>query len=546
MKFGSIPVGEARGAILAHSIGLPGGRLKKGRILGDADVEALVDAGMTSVTVAQAEAEDVLEDAAAGRIVSALAPDPTALNLRTGAPFTGRANLYAECAGVLEVDSPVVRELNSLDEAITLATLPAFSRVSTRQMLGTVKIIPYGCPSDAVERAESLLRGKPVLRVHPVVRNSAHLILTRTPGMKPKLVEKGAEAVLSRLAALGIHDVCQEVVAHETGALAKAVAAANVDMVLILTGSATSDRGDVGPAGLIAAGGMLTRFGMPVDPGNLLFLGERGDTPVIGLPGCARSPKLNGADWVIERIACGLGVSPEDISDMGVGGLLKEISSRPQPRDGGAAAPQRPVIGAVLLAAGGSSRMRGTDKLLEPVDGAPLLRRIAEQLARSGVDEVLCVMRPGDDARGDAVAGLDMTTVPNPRAADGMATSIGAGIAALSPKVDAALIVMGDMPEISAADIDRLIAGFDPEENRSIVRSVTGDGTPGHPVLFGRRFFEALTALEGDRGARDVVREHPEFVVDVVLSGNAAITDLDTPEAWTRWRADRSGDREAS
>lgn len=539
MKFGPVPVADAKGAILAHSIGLPGGRLKKGRILGDAEIVALSDAGMQYVTVAQVEVNDVPEDAAAGRIVTALAPDPDALNLRTGAPFTGRANLYAECAGVLEVDASIARELNAVDEAITLATLPAFSRVAARQMLGTVKIIPYGCSESAVAAAEVLLHRNPVLRVHPVIRHSAHLILTQTPGMKSRLVEKGAEAVMARLTALGIHDVRQQVVPHETGALAEAVAGAKADMVLILTGSATSDRGDVGPAGLVEAGGVLTRFGMPVDPGNLLFLGEFAETPVIGLPGCARSPKLNGADWVIERIACGLEVSPEDIADMGVGGLLKEISSRPQPRDGGAVAPQRPVIGAVLLAAGGSSRMRGRDKLLEQVDGAPLLRNVAEQVSRSSVDEALCVMRPGDDKRGDALAGMDVFPVPNPRAAEGMATSIAAGISALSPRVDAALVVMGDMPEVSAADINRLIAGFDPEENRSIVRSVTSDGVPGHPVLFGRRFFEELKSLEGDRGARDVVREHPEYVVDVVLSGQAAVTDLDTPEAWVEWRSAR-------
>ena len=545
MKFGVVPVAEAKDAILAHSIGLPGGRLKKGRVLGETEIAALSDAGMQFITVAQVESDDVLEDPAAGRIVAALASEPAALNLRTGAPFTGRANLYAECAGVLEVNTSVVRELNAVDEAITLATLPAFSRVAARQMLGTVKIIPYGCKASAVEAAEALLHRHTVVRVHPVIRHSAHLILTQTPGMKQKLVEKGADAVVSRLTALGIQDVGKQVVAHQTEILAEAIAGAEADMVLILTGSATSDRGDVGPAGLVMAGGALTRFGMPVDPGNLLFLGERAETPVIGLPGCARSPKLNGADWVIERIACGLEVSPEHIADMGVGGLLKEISSRPQPRDGGAVAPQRPVIGAVLLAAGGSSRMRGKDKLLEPVDGVPLLRRIAEEVSRSGVDDVICVMRQEDDKRGAAIAGLDVSRVINPRASEGMATSIAAGVSALSPRVDAVLVIMGDMPEVSATDIDRLIAAFDPEEDRSIVRAATDNGTPGHPVLFGRRFFEELKSMEGDRGARDLLREHMEYVVDVVLTGQSAVTDLDTPEAWAEWRSSRDEDREA-
>ena len=546
MKFGPVPVRDAAGAILAHSLGVSGRRLKKGRVLNASDLAALGEARFDTVTVAQPEAGDVLEDIAAGRIVSAMVPDAEALNIRIGAPFTGRANLYAECAGVLEVDARRVRALNAIDEAITFASLPAFARVAPRQMLGTVKIIPYGCAEDGVLASEALLSDAPILKVHPVVRKSAHLILTRTPGMKESVVAKGADAVLSRLAVLGITDVTQETIPHEPQALADAIRAEAKDMVLILTGSATSDRGDVGPAGLVASGGTLSRFGMPVDPGNLLFLGDREGTPVIGLPGCVRSPKLNGADWVIERVACGLDVTPDDIADMGVGGLLKEISSRPQPREGGAAAPQRPVIAAILLAAGSSSRMRGRDKLIEPVDGAPLLQRVATQLVQSGVDEIVCVSRPEDAARREALASLALTHVENPLAAEGMATSISKGIATLSTRVDAAIVVMGDMPEIASADIDRLIAAFDPEEDRSIIRAVTPEGVPGHPVLFGRRFFEVLRNLEGDRGARAIVAEHPEFVVDVALAGQSAVTDLDTPEAWSEWQTARSQNRRAS
>jgi molybdenum cofactor cytidylyltransferase len=331
-------------------------------------------------------------------------------------------------------------------------------------------------------------------------------------------------------------DVRQQVVPHATDALAAAISGADADMVLILTGSATSDRNDVGPAGLMSAGGALTRFGMPVDPGNLLFLGTLRETPVIGLPGCARSPKLNGADWVIERIACGLEVSSQDIADMGVGGLLKEIPSRPQPRDGGAVAPQRPMIAALLLAAGGSTRMRGADKLLEEIDGKPILHRVAKMLLSSGCDNVVCVLRSEDDARRAALESLPVAKVSNPRAAEGMASSISTGIASLPANTDAVLVMLGDMPEVQTSDIDRLIAAFDPDEDRSIIRSVTPTGKAGHPVLFGRRFFEAVMALDGDRGARDIIAEHPEFVVDVVLSGEAATTDLDTPEAWAKWR----------
>ncbi|MEO0621635.1 MAG: molybdopterin-binding/glycosyltransferase family 2 protein [Pseudomonadota bacterium] len=539
MKFGPLPLNEAEGAVLAHSLSVPGGRLKKGRHLTASDLARLAEAGIAEVVAARLEPGDVPEDTAAARIAAALAPDPAALGLTVSAPFTGRTNLFAQEAGVMTLDANAVAALNALDEAVTLATLPPFARVVPRQMVATVKIIPYVAPDAAVAAAERLAARSPVVQVHALARRSAGLLLTQVPGQKDSVVEKGAEAVRRRLAGLGIALAAERIAPHRTEAIADAIASMPGEMVLILTGSATSDRADAAPAGLIAAGGRLTRFGMPVDPGNLLFLGALGDRrPVIGLPGCARSPKLNGADWVLERIACGIDVTSGEIAAMGVGGLLKEIPSRPVPRAGPAEmVARRPLVHAVLLAAGASRRMRGRDKLLEEVEGQPLLSRTAAEIAASGVDSTVAVLRPGDAPRAAALSGTGVRTVENPRAAEGMGTSLAAGLRALPADTDAALVVMADMPEISAADIDRLIAAFDPAEGREIIRATTATGRPGHPVLFSRRFFEALQALEGDRGARTILEENAEFVTDVPLAGEAATTDLDTPEAWAAWRA---------
>jgi len=539
MKFGPVALAEAEGAVLAHSVGAGRRKVKKGRRLSAADIALMAEAGLSEVVVARLEPGDVPEDRAAARIAAALAPEPGALGLSLTAPFTGRANLYATSGGVLRLDPARVAALNGLDEAVTLATLPDLARVEPRQMVATVKIIPYAAPEAAVAAAERLAAGAPVLRVHPPVLSSASLIVTALPGMKPAVIEKGAEAVRTRIASLGLALADEKSVAHETGAIAEAIAAARGEIVLILTGSATSDRADLGPSAVTAAGGRLIRFGMPVDPGNLLFLGDLGGRAVVGLPGCARSPKLNGADWVLERLACGLPVGGDAIAAMGVGGLLKEIPSRPAPRAGGWAedTARRPVVSALLLGAGGARRMGGRDKLLEPVGGIALLGRLAREIAASGADETVAVLREGDAARAAALAGTGARIAENPRAGEGMGTSIAAGIAGLRADADAVMIVMGDMPEIAAADIDRLIAAFDPAEGRAIVRATAADGRPGHPVLFGRRFFEALGALDGDRGAREVIREHGEFVLDLALEGERALTDLDTPEAWAAWRA---------
>jgi molybdenum cofactor cytidylyltransferase len=329
MKFGPVPVDQAQGAVLAHSLQLPDGKLAKGRVLNAQDIARLQAAGRAQVIVAQLGAQDIPEDDAAMALARALVPDPQAQGLRLSGAGAGRVNLIATGPGVLRVDAAAVAALNRVDPMITLATLPPLKRVVEGAMVGTVKIIAYGVERAALDAACMAATGA-VARIPPALQ-TATLIETRVgPDALP---DKGRRATAERLARLDCRLTPRVIVPHEEQALARAVAEAPGQLVLILTASATSDSADVAPAALRLAGGTVTRFGMPVDPGNLLFIGHMADgRPVIGLPGCARSPALNGADWVLERVLCGLDVSPDDIAAMGVGGLLKEMPTRPRPR----------------------------------------------------------------------------------------------------------------------------------------------------------------------------------------------------------------------
>lgn len=531
MKFGAVPVKDATGCILAHSLTINGQKFQKGLKLSEDEISSLLTAGVATVTVAEIEATDLPEDEAAALLAKRL----LAAGMTLSAPFTGRANIFAEGEGLLQVDPARIQFANDVDEAITIATLPEITRVRDRQMLATVKIIPYGASQASVAEVARRLGEGQAMTVHRRAISKASVFLTETPGMKSKLLVKGGAAIEARLTALGVEMEPPVVVPHDTNALSRALAGFSGDMALVLGGSATSDRRDVAPAAVEAAGGRIDRFGMPVDPGNLLFIGELNDKPVIGLPGCARSPKLNGADWVLEKIVAGLPVSSADIAGMGVGGLLKEIPSRPQPRE--AAIPARPKVSALLLAAGSSSRMRGADKLMELVDDIPLLRLSAEVLLASQVDEVIVVLRPDDPRRLAALDGLNVRVIENPQATEGMGASIRAGIAAVASDAGALLVALADMPDIAANDVDALIAAYDVEDGREIIRAADPTGAPGNPVLFGRRFFEPLRGLEGDEGARSILAANADLVRLVRLSSNAARVDLDTPEAWAEWRA---------
>ena len=332
MKFGPVDASKAIGAVLAHSVRVATGRLRKGLVLTGVHLAQLQEAGIKTVTVARLDPEDIHENDAAARLAAALVPDPDAAGLRLAAPFTGRVNMLARGPGVAVLDVAALQRFNSVHPMITIATVPPHQQMADGGMVATIKIIAYAVPGGAVAQAAKAAQG--ALRLAGPVLRSADLVVTNIPGGAPN--DKGIRAISARVRALGMELSEIFEVAHEEAALAGTLAQTRGDMVLILTGSATSDPEDVGPSALRRAGGRVTRFGMPVDPGNLLFLGEMGadsaTRPVIGLPGCARSPALNGADWVLSRVACGIAVTGDDIAGMGVGGLLKEIPTRPQPR----------------------------------------------------------------------------------------------------------------------------------------------------------------------------------------------------------------------
>ncbi|WP_071796974.1 molybdopterin-binding protein [Natronohydrobacter thiooxidans] len=328
MRFGPHPVAQAEGAILAHSVTIAGGRLRKGRVLCAEDVAALRAAGHDSLTLARLDPGDVHEDDAAIALARALVPAPDAAGLTLKPVGTGRVNIVAAGPGLVRLEAARINAVNNVDPAITVATLPDLMRVDPGAMVATVKIITYGVAQPALHSA--CLAGAGSMKILPPVLRHASLIQTRVDARADGA--KGHSVTAARLDRLAVTLDPPCIVPHQIAPLAEALRAASGELILILTGSATSDAFDTAPQALRQAGGSVAHFGMPVDPGNLLFLGQLGARRVIGLPGCAKSPALNGADWVLERVICGLEVTPADIMAMGVGGLLKEIPTRPRPR----------------------------------------------------------------------------------------------------------------------------------------------------------------------------------------------------------------------
>jgi molybdenum cofactor cytidylyltransferase len=534
MKVETLPVAEASGCTLVHGQTRDGHRYRKGQVLTAEDVAQLAEAGVTEITVAIFESDDVDENTAARRLAEAV----TGAGVRTGVEGTGRVNLFSRHNGLVTLDAAAVDRINAIDEGITIATLRPLDRVEDDQVVATIKIIPFAVSEQNLAQTEHLAReAGSVVSVRAYRPRKVALIQTDLPGLKESVVEKTNEVISQRVTAMGSELSDMRTVAHDTASITKGLSAAitsGAELVLIIGASATVDRLDEIPMAITEAGGKIDHFGMPVDPGNLIVVAHIGDVPVLALPGSARSPRPGGNDLILERIMADIPVDSAHIMAMGVGGLLKEIPSRPLPRTAAAPRQQRdtqsaPRYAAIILAAGQSRRMGTINKVLINVDGKPMARHAIDAARAAGADPVIVVT--GHDA--DAVRrtlGGDVAYVHNPDYAQGLSTSLRAGISAVPNSCDGALVALSDMPRIRPDHIRQIMRAHDPDEGH-VICVPTWNGKRGNPVLWDRRFFDDFMALGGDVGAKHLIVENADLVIEVPIDDDAVLMDVDSPAA---------------
>jgi|GEM_PF-100265 len=532
ISFGEFPCETAIGLTLAHSLVFGERKLIKGHVLTVDDVEHLKLAGIKHVTGARLQPDELSEDDSAASVAALLAGK----NVEPRKPYTGRCNLHAGTRGVVVIDADCVQRVNRIDEAITVGTLPPWSVVRKGQVIATVKIIPLGVSRRLVEACR-LAIDVPPLAVAELLPHRAALISSELPGTKENAFAHATASTRQRLEALGsrlaLEVRCQHRIDFLEDALRQSLAA-GCDLILLFGATTTKDRNDVAPAAIVAAGGRIERMGMPVEPGNMLTLAYIGTVPVIVLPGCARSQRLNGLDWVLRRLLAKLPLHTDDIAAMGVGGLIRSAPDEVEghetetllpplpPPD-----PNKPRIAALVLAAGRSSRMNGKNKLLEPLAGIPLLLRAVNAALASLAASVTVVTGNAEDRVKAVVSGKNIRLVHNPDYESGMASSLRRGIESLPADVDGAMVLLADMPLINAAHIDALIEEFTARP-RVIVPTV--NGKRGNPVLWPRSFFKEICAIEGDRGARELLDRHADRITCLELASEAILADVDTEE----------------
>ena len=337
MKFEPVPLSEAEGKILGHNIAGANGQrlLRKGRQLTAADLESLRALGRQSVYVAQLEETDIEENTAARRVAEAVSGP----GLHTQGAASGRANLLAEKQGICRIDVERLIQINECD-GITLATLMNHTPVHARQIVATVKIIPYAVPESAVRVAEAVGgKFKPIVRVDALPSRSVGMILSGSTSVHQKVVTDFAP-LQDRIEKLGSSVTRTDFVAlddeSDEAALAEMLrqqVSAGIRMILLAGETAIMDEQDIIPRAIERAGGKIESVGAPVDPGNLLMLAYLGDVPVVGAPGCARSKKINIVDWILPRLLAGDHLTRRDVIQLGHGGLLQDVRERGIPRE---------------------------------------------------------------------------------------------------------------------------------------------------------------------------------------------------------------------
>lgn len=523
MWFGELPITECAGCILAHSQALATGRVSKGTLLDKPLIDKFQASGFQTLTVARLDADDVEENIAAEKLALAF----TGAGVYVEKAHTGRVNIYASTDGLLGYDTASFIAANSVCSDITIAVVVPDQWVLAGRMIASAKIIPYAVSSHDLDAA---IKAAAEISVHSPTPSKAVLIQTVLPSVKDKVLDKTVRVTAQRLDVRESSLMMQLRCDHQIDALAQAIEKASEsqpDMILIVGASAISDQCDVVPAAVESLGGTIKRVGLPVDPGNLLMLAEYQGRPVLGLPGCARSPKHNGLDLLLDKIVCNVKITDDWLNGLCVGGLLGEVHDRPQPRVA-VKTSRANGVAAIVLAAGSSRRAGSENKLLHSYQSKPMISAVVEAVIASNVAEGLVVTGYQSDQVKEAIKSYDITVCHCTRYAEGMAHTIASGLSRLQ-RYDAVIVCLGDMPHVTTGTINRVMSSQKNIADKIVVPVY--NGVRGNPVMIGRTFFDTLLQHEGDSGARFLINQYPKKVVEVDVNDESVLKDYDTPES---------------
>ena len=330
MFFGEIQTELSEGALISASFILNDNlskiKISKGKKIDKNIIRLLLNNNINTIMCAKLDQDDIDEDNSAYLISNSLI-NQTNSNLSVSIARQGRCNILADINGLLKYEPDQLFNINSVTDDVGIGAINQFKMVKKNQVIATTKIIPFAINKNIIEKIKEY--SKDCFQVIPFINMNVHLIQTNNEKTLKKVLDKTLLVTQKRLQNCGITHLIEKRCDHDIKSLSKNVQQSvkeDADIILVFGASAICDKNDVVPSSLINNEGNIIRLGMPVEPGNLMLLGKINKSKksifFVGMPGCARSQKENGVDWILWRIFCGLDVSNNDINQMGTGGLL--------------------------------------------------------------------------------------------------------------------------------------------------------------------------------------------------------------------------------
>ncbi len=328
MKFKNLKIINSLGCIIPNTIKIKNKdkfvTLKKGTKVTKQTINLLIKSGYEKLDFFKLEPDDLNENIAATKIASALC-DLNKQNLEFKKLNTGRTNIRAKSDGLFFYNYNDLTNLNKNPD-VAISAIKPFSKVKKGQDLVTVKVIPYGIKMKIVKNLSLL--SKNCFQLHPFKRKNIHFIQTYQ-SKNEKFLEKSEKTTLTRLKSCGIDKVSSFTVKHDIDLISRQITESlkNSELILIIGPHAITHLKDVIPTAIIKSGAKILRYGIPVEPGNLLLLSkftkQKKNIYIIGMPSCAKSPKENGLDWILWKIIANVKFNKSDIAKLSIGGLIK-------------------------------------------------------------------------------------------------------------------------------------------------------------------------------------------------------------------------------
>ena len=540
MQFGEFPVYDALGIELTHPVKCQEITLKKGHILTSSDIGKLQYAGIKSVVGVRLSSEDILPETAADILLKTMAGD----YLRYTLPDeNGYSEIFADIDGVFVFDRERLNRLNDHSENISLMAVQPNLPVYKGQFVANLRLFGPAIQAATLNEAVTKISGTgPLLKVAPYAFCKIGFIQTITD--KTHVQPQNPNDLEKRFGAYGFNVVYHDLCEHNSVQVEKAVRDAidaQAEIVLVESPFPPLHRDDVVPKGFKEAAGDIDRLGWPMDMGLSLVIGHKNDIKLLGY--CAEDADQPAFDILMRFLATKSLPDTSVIPELALNGInLTRLTKRITPQQtensihiGSVSDSEK--IAVVILAAGSSRRMIGSNKLLESLNGLPMIEHVVRSALSSQADYVAVVT--GHDAKfiEKRLEKYDVKIVRNPDYVSGVLGSIRLGLAVLPPDIAGAVVLPADMPAFTEEYIDKLIEAFDFKAKRPPVVMPSFNSVRHNPVLWPRDLFKVVKIIPEDSHWTPALVEHSDYIKEVVLKDDLPLTDINTHGDLEKYKA---------